>query len=255
MKACYSPLDAVAGQCAFLHFCTVIQKTSSTSFNQNNMKRFIASLLFSLSLFSLSAQTAPAEYAEVKAPKSTRFGIKGGYNIAKYTGSAPDFKPDAKNGFMAAVYYSPSASKGLGFRTELVFSRQGFGFDEAGKQSTITSDYIYLPQFTTISITRFVQLQVGGQIGYLLQSSKRTESTTGSSDLTSFANRIDYGAAFGAEIYPFKGLILGGRYNMSFGESYKQPTLGGGIPSPLPFNPADVKGKNAVINFYLGYRF
>jgi hypothetical protein len=28
-----------------------------------------------------------------------------------------------------------------------------------------------------------------------------------------------------------------------------------GIPYPLPFNPNEVKGKNAVINIFLGYKF
>jgi hypothetical protein len=32
--------------------------------------------------------------------------------------------------------------------------------------------------------------------------------------MLSFMNRIDYGFAAGFEIYPFKGLIAGARYNL-----------------------------------------
>jgi hypothetical protein len=186
-----------------------------------------------------------------------RFGIKAGYNVAKVTGSTTSYSPDTKNGFMVAAFYSPATKSGFGYRSELVFSRQGFGFDEGGTKNSITSDYLYLPQFTTFGITKFVQLQVGGQIGYLLKSSKEKSSESKSQDITSFANRIDYGAAAGVEVYPFKGLILGGRYNFSFGDAYKQQPTGTTtpIPNPLPFNPSDVKGKNAVINFFVGYRF
>ena len=225
----------------------------STRINHFIMKKFI--LFFALFLVfsgSLTAQTTGK--AGVQQKQRSGFGVKGGYNIARYTGSSPSFRPDTKNGFMAAAFYSPQSRALIGYRSELVFSRQGFGFDDAGKASSITSDYLYLPQFTTINITRFVQLQAGGQIGYLLRSSKQTAEET-SGDITSLANRIDYGAAFGLELYPFKGLILGGRYNMSFGDTYKPAQLAPGIPSPLPFNPSDVKGKNAVINFFVGYRF
>lgn len=186
-----------------------------------------------------------------------KFGLKAGYNVARITGSATNYKPDAKNGFMVAAFYAPASHGGLGYRGEIVFSRQGFGFDESGKKSSITSDYVYLPQFTTFGITRFVQLQVGGQVGYLLKSSKASSADSKSQDISSFANRLDYGAAFGAEVYPVKSLIIGGRYNMSFGNAYKQQSASATmpLPNPLPFNPSDVKGKNAVLNFYIGFQF
>jgi hypothetical protein len=226
---------------------------------------FLLTLLAAIISSNLHAQAAEPEMHGPDLQKAFRdmndmkpkFGIKAGYNIAKITGSTPNYSPDTKNGFMVAAFYSPSTRSGFGYRSELVFSRQGFGFDEAGKMNSITSDYIYLPQFTTFGITKFVQLQVGGQIGYLLKSSKETTAEAKSQDITSFANRIDYGAAAGIEVYPFKGLILGGRYNFSLGDAYRQPATGNPIPipNPLPFNPSDVKGKNAVINFFIGYHF
>jgi len=224
-------------------------------------KRNIFSLSFLLFTLVTSAQTGmPSEelQEQLKEAKAMtpRFGIKAGYNVAKLTGNTPDYSPDTKNGFMVAAFFAPASRSGIGYRSELVFSRQGFGFDENGKQTSVVSDYIYLPQFTTIGITKFVQLQVGGQIGYLLKSSKQA-STTDNQDITSWANRLDYGAAFGAEIYPVKSLIIGGRYNMSFGNAYKQltTTSTSPIPNPLPFSPDDVKSRNAVINFYVGFRF
>lgn len=225
------------------------------------MKEAILIALFIASLFGAKAQTAPAEteYKTAKEAKTAKrsFGIKAGYNVAKVTGSTPDYKPDAKNGFMVSAFFAPRAKTGIGYRSEIVFSRQGFGFEEGGKTSSVTSDYVYMPQFTTIGITKYVQLQAGGQIGYLIKSSKESASDK-KLDITSLANRIDYGAAFGVEIYPVKNLIIGGRYNFSMGDTYKQPSA---TPSPLemmnplPFNPSEVKSKNAVINFYVGFTF
>jgi len=75
-----------------------------------------------------------------------------------------------------------------------------------------------------------------------------------------YMNRIDYGAAVGLEVYPIKGLIVGGRYNVSLGNIYKKyenatssPTTP--IPFPLPVNPNDFKGRNAVVQFFIGYKF
>jgi hypothetical protein len=224
------------------------------------MKKVFLIALLSTTAAMAMAQTAP-DYnaADAKAAQDLKpkFGIKGGYNIAKITGSSTNFSPDAKNGFTVAAFYSPSAKPGLGYRTELVFSRQGFEFTESGKTGAVTNDYVYMPHFTTFGIGRFFQVQVGGQIGYLLKSSKQAPSEEKSQDITSFASRLDYGAAAGVELYPVKHLILGARYNVSFGNAYKQTSANNNMPSPfpLPFNPADVKGRNAVINIFAGIRF
>ena len=228
-------------------------------------KELLASVVAVMVAISATAQTTPdlpnadlqKQMKEMEDMKP-KFGIKAGYNMAKLTGSDVNFSPDMKNGFMVAASFSPGARSGLGYRTELVFSRQGFGFDENGGQTTVTSDYLYLPQFTTFGIGKLVQLHLGAQLGYLLKSSKESSTGGSSEDITSFANRFDYGAAGGVEVFPIKRLILGGRYNISFGNAYERMTNGStGTPSPfpLPFNPDEVKGKNAVINFYVGFRF
>ncbi|HWJ24980.1 MAG TPA: outer membrane beta-barrel protein [Flavisolibacter sp.] len=198
-------------------------------------------------------------YQKMAKEMKPKLGIKVGYNSAYITGSTPSFKPEAKNGFTVAGFYSPASRTGRGYRTELIFSRQGFAFDAGGKLEQVTNDYIYMPHFTTFGIGKFFQLQIGAQIGYLLHASKKEESGSSSSgsDITSLYNRLDYGAAGGFEIYPYKGLILGARYNLSFGSLYKyqQQQAGQPNPFPLPFNPEDVKNKNAVVNFFLGYKF
>lgn len=223
---------------------------------------FLFTLLTTLT-YAATAQTTMNPEAEMQKQLADineakpKFGIKAGYNVAKLTGTATNFSPDTRNGFMVSAFYSPGVKSGLGYRTELVFSRQGFGFDENGKKTNVTSDYIYMPHFTTFGIGKLVQLHLGGQLGYLLKSSKETTTGAKSEDVTSFANRLDYGAAGGIEVYPVKHLIVGGRYNVSFGNAYKRMTATNTtpLPNPLPFNPDEVKGKNAVMNFYIGFRF
>jgi hypothetical protein len=192
---------------------------------------------------------------EIKEMKP-KVGIKAGYNFAKVIGSTPHFSPQANNGFMVAGFFAPQ-SKGIGYRTELVFSRQGFSFDQSGKMQDVSQDYIYMPHLTTFTIAKKVQLQAGGQVGYLLNAKKSSSGEGASEEVTEYMNRFDYGFAGGIEIYPFKGLLIGGRYNVSLGNIYNTSSYSTAtpMPYPLPFNPEEVKGKNAVVQFFVGYRF
>lgn len=217
--------------------------------------------LFILVMFMVACQLAGAQAipdysasANERAPRGRQFGIRGGYNIPRLAGRKNlDYTPGTQNGFTFSASFSPASRSGIGFRTELVFSSQNFSFDENGGKNNLKQQYIYMPQFTTIGITKFVQLQLGAQVGYLLNA-KTSAGEESNNSVMKMMNRLDYGAAGGLEIYPFKGLILGGRYNVSFGKTYKQPT-GTGTINPFPFNPSDIKGNNAVINFYIGYKF
>jgi hypothetical protein len=240
-------------------------------------KYFIA--LAAMTLFSFAAMSQFKQQATPAMPNTPglsekqmknmkpKIGIKVGYNYARLAGtSMQSFSPGSHNGFMISGFYAPGQGSGVGYRTELIFSRQGFSFDENGQMQNIGQDYIYMPHLTTFSIGRFVQLQAGMQVGYLISATKTPDqkSSSGSeqeTNVTDYMNRIDYGAAGGLEVYPVAGLIIGARYNMSLGNVYKQdytaPTTGGipTMPSPFPFNPSDVKSKNAVIQVFIGYKF
>lgn len=221
------------------------------------LMRHLLTLLLVITITQLDAQQqvqpgfSKKELNELKR----KIGIKAGYNFAKVNGTTTNFSPGSNNGFIVAGFFAPG-SKGIGYRTEIVFSRQGFSFDESGKMEEVSQDYIYMPHLTTFTIADRVQLQAGGQIGYLL-SAKKSSSAERSSQVTDYMNRLDYGFAGGIEIYPFKGLLVGGRYNLSFGNIYKTSAYSTASPTPypLPFNPNDVKGKNAVVQFFAGYRF
>ena len=180
-----------------------------------------------------------------------KLGIKAGYNWSYLTGNAQGFKKDNNSGFMIGAFYAP-VSKGFGFRTEIIFSRQGYTFDDGGKNTDIQNDYIYLPQLTTYTIGKVLQLQAGAQIGYLLKA--RTSTGVKDSTITGIMNRFDYGFVGGAEIYPFRGLLVGARYNLGLGKLYKQ-SYQSPSPFPLPFNPETTDFKNGLVQLFIGYRF
>lgn len=201
------------------------------------------------------SQTAPGESETIKKEKrEPRFGIKAGYAINKIAENKTSFDPAGKSGFMASAFFSPVTKNGLGYRSEIVFSRMAHTLVDGDASNKVTTDYIYLPQLTTFTIAKVVQLQAGGQVGFLVKAAgKKTNDGSSSNGIMDFMNRIDYGFAGGIEIYPVKRLIIGSRYNISLGNMYKK--MEEGDISPLPFFPTDIKSKNAVIQFFAGFRF
>ena len=183
-----------------------------------------------------------------------QIGLKGGINFANVT-KVSSINNGNNTGFAAGLFLAPKSKGFMGYRSELVFSRQGYNFETNTNTGNVNLDYIMLPQLTTINITKFFQIQLGGQVAFLINS-KSSESSTPTTDygkLMDYYNRFDYGLAGGLEIHPFKGLLLGGRYNLSFGNMYKK--LATGDPGSMPSFIPDVNVKNNVVNIYIGWHF
>lgn len=205
---------------------------------------FIVLLFFSLFAFS---QKDEASYSK------RSFGIKGGISVPNLRNQTT-LESNSNIGFMAAVFYSPVQKKGFGFRTELVFSRQGYDFKSNTATGNVKLDYIQLPALSTFSITRFLQFQFGPQASYLLNAKADSVSSVSqpatAGKILDYYNRLDYGVAAGVETYPVKGLIIGARYNLSFGPFEKDEPPSAGPSAITGINP-----KSHVFHLYAGWRF
>lgn len=190
-----------------------------------------------------------------------QIGIKAGLNCinVKNAGSISDANSINKTGFIVGAYFAPKPSAGLGYRSELIFSRQGYDFKSNSASGELKMDYIMLPQLMTINISRFFQLQAGGQIAFLVgakaDSISISSRTNNLSKAMDYFNKLNYGFAGGIEIRPFGGLLVGGRYNLFLAGLNEQ--MVGQSSTPLPsFIPSDGKKlKNALVQVYLGYEF
>lgn len=185
---------------------------------------------------------------------SAQIGLKGGINFANIT-KVSSINSSSNTGYAFGLFMAPKPKGLFGFQSEIDYSRQGYNFDSNTNSGNVNLEYLLLPQLSTINITKFVQIQLGAQVAFLINA-KATESNTGSGNydkLLNYYNRVDYGLAGGLEIHPFKGLLVGGRYNLSLGNMYKnlQTTAPGTVPSFIP----SVNVKNNVLNLYLGWHF
>jgi hypothetical protein len=180
-------------------------------------------------------------------------GLKGGLNFANVTNSS-SINSSNQSGFMFGVFMSSSYKTIVSSRTELIYSRQGYDYKTSTKTGKVNLDYIILPQLIGINITKFVQLQLGAQMAYLLNAKADSTNNMGGSygpygAIMNYYNRFDYGFAAGVEIHPIMGLLIGARYNISLGKIYKD-AQSGQMPS---FSVADAK--NNVVQVYAGWTF
>lgn len=226
---------------------------------------FYSLLLLGLTFLFLIQNLSAQNINQLSAGKTSKTGVgfRVGLNYAKVSGEGDSISYHYTPGLMIAVFLSPPTTGVVGYRSELLYSRQGFQYDNGkGTKGTVTNDYLMLPQMMTIKITKLVQLQAGAFAGYLLHTkdsnapSQSSDNNDPSAMALSLMNRIDYGAAAGIEVHPLKGLTLSARYNMGFARLYKEQSDVAQNNMSYAFNPlGNIDTKNAVLQFSVGYIF
>jgi Outer membrane protein beta-barrel domain len=202
---------------------------------------------------------APAPAPPKKPHHSLGLGIMAGLNFTNITGTS-DISNSSETGFLVGVFLDPKSSSLLGSRTELVYSHQAYNFSTGTTTGTNYLNYLMLAQLMSINITHFFQIQIGTQMGYLLNAkSDSNKTSTGyaqADQILDYYNRFIFGFSGGLEVRPFMGIIVGARYNLSLTNLYKVPTYtpGSEPPSFIP-TAGDINFKNNLIQVYVGYRF
>jgi hypothetical protein len=208
-----------------------------------------------LALFLPILSWAQSEKKEKKQKKGIGIGIKAGLNFANVT-NASSINSSSHSGFQVGVFLAPASKKILGYRTELIYSKQGYDYKSNSNTGAVNLDYIIMPHLMTINITKYVQLQVGTQMAILLNAKVDSSNDNGGASnpygpIMDYYNRFDYGVAGGIELHPVKGLLIGARLNVSLGKMYKDPSAMMTQPSFIP----KVDVKNNVVQIFAGWRF
>jgi len=203
------------------------------------MKKIIAALLLSIPAFSFS-----------------QIGIKAGINFSNVT-KASDISNSNTAGFHAGLFLSPATKGVMGYRTELLFSQQGYNYKTGTNTGNVNLNYLILPQYMTINITKYFQLQLGGQIAFLLNAKADSSNTSNANnpygEMMDYYNKFDYGYGGGIEVHPVKGLLLGARVNISLSSLYKD--MGSSTPGTPPSFIPEVDVKNNLFQIFAGWQF
>ena len=223
-----------------------------------NMKKFNFLMTALLLCLSVCARQQPSKQNTYQPPKKLGFGLKGGVNFANVTNTS-SINSESRTGFMVAGFLSPQFNRGQGFRSEIVFSQQGYNYTTNTNEGNVKLNYLLLPQLYTFNLGKVVQLQVGGQLAFLLNAVVDSLHTVNGSNAyqkaSDYYNKLDYGLAAGFELYPTKGLLIGARYNLSFAKTYKEEPYDSGLPMPPFIPPPGTNGKNNVVQLFAGFRF
>ena len=184
----------------------------------------------------------------------SQLGIKAGINFANVT-KVSSIDNSSQSGFHGGVILAPATKGIMGYRTELLFSRQGYNFKTSTNTGNVNLDYILFPQLMAINITKLVQIQVGGQMAFLINATADSTNNTGGSSnpygkLMDYYNKFDFGLGGGVEVHPFKGLLVGARLNISLTNLYNIPESGQ-VPSFIP----TVDVKNNLFQIFAGWKF
>ena len=205
------------------------------------MKKLISLLLFASPFFA-----------------KAQIGLKAGLNFTNVTNMS-SISNSSSSGFNFGVFYATPYQKIFGSKTELVWSRQGYSYATNKITGKVNLDYIMLPQYMCINITKFFQIQVGFQLAYLLNASADSSSVSNSSEsgeiskAMDYYNRFNYGIGGGVEVHPFKGTLVGARINISLNDLYKIPDSGSSGEQPAYASGIDVKAN--LFQIYVGWRF
>jgi opacity protein-like surface antigen len=189
---------------------------------------------------------------------NAQLGLKAGLNFTNVT-NVSSVNNQSSSGFNAGIFFSTPYNKILGSKTELVFSRQGYNYETGSVSGKVNLDYIMLPTYVCINITKYFQIQVGMQFGYLMNAvadstTKIPGGISGSiNGALSFYNRFTYSVGGGVEVHPVKGLLVGARLNVSLNNLYKMPDMSGSVTAPS-FS-SDVNIKSNLLQLYIGWKF
>ena len=169
-------------------------------------------------------------FTNVNAQK-IKFGAKGGLNFATISGDNTK-GIDLVTAFNLGVISEIPVSEKFSFQPELMYSGQGYGFND----NTIALSYLNIPLIGKYYLTKGFSVEAGPQLGFLF--SAKNEKI----DVKDSFNTFDFGVNFGLGYKLDNGLNFGARYNV-------------GLTDINKLENSSSKNKNSVFQVSVGYFF
>lgn len=111
----------------------------------------------------------------------------------------------------------------IGFQPELLYSMQGFRVAGIGN---VGIHYLSVPLLVTFPVTEGLSLQVGPQVGYMINSRVGVVNDLFSVTYNGLFRNLDAGAVAGVEYQVSDNISLGGRYYLGMTNVNKDFSLG-----------------------------
>ncbi|MEX1062525.1 MAG: porin family protein [Balneolaceae bacterium] len=198
------------------------------------MKKLSALLL---SCFLITGITT---FAQAQSPLG--IGVKGGVNIADFTGA--DFDTDTRTGGMLGISVDLTAPAfPVGFETGLYYTQKGTEVNG----SSIDLDYLELPVLAKIHFGLpgpvNPHIIAGPYAGFNVNAESET-TVSGTEDISDFVRSTDFGLLFG----------IGSDFNIGVATLNLQARYGMGLTNAFE-DELENGEKNSVFSITLGYNF
>jgi hypothetical protein len=149
---------------------------------------------------------------------------------AGYTHSDVIVSPEPANIFTGKeTFHAGIAIKDLkitdkiGFQPEILYSMQGFHVASVGN---VGIHYLSVPLLVTFPVTQGLELQVGPQVSYMVNSRVGVVNDLFSITYNGLFHNIDAGAVAGMEYKASDNVSIGGRYYLGMTDVNKDFSLG-----------------------------
>ena len=205
---------------------------------QTNMKKIILTVAAVFAFGFANAQ-------------ETKFGVKGGLNVANLSGDIED--NSSKVGFHVGGFVEIKVSDKFSVQPELLFSTQGTKLEESGTnysyESNLNLSYLNIPVMAKYYVAERFSLEPVPQVAFLKKAKSDFTATasgitvSGDEDVKDEFESIDFGFNFGAGYDFTENLSAGLRYNLGLSNIAKTDS------------GDDFKLSNNVFSVSLGYKF
>lgn len=207
------------------------------------MKRIILSAIAVMAFGFVNAQ-------------DVKFGLKGGLNLANFSGDTEGADLKTHVGFNAGGFVEIKFSEKFAVQPEILYSTQGTKFENIGDEVDgvfYTGDikfnlaYINVPVMFKYYAAEKFAIEAGPQIGFLVSAKTKTKldgfSQTVEGDIKDSFESIDFGLNLGASYDFTENLSLDARYNLGLANIAKTEV------------GDDTKLHNSLFSISLGYKF
>lgn len=188
--------------------------------------------------------------------QEAKFGVKGGLNMANFSGDTEGADLKSRVGFSAGVFVWIKFSEKFTLQPEVLYSTQGVKIDNVeanvdGQNYTgdvkFNLSYINVPVMFKYYVAEKFNLEFGPQIGFLTSAKSATKlngfSQTVDQDIKNMFESVDFGLNFGAGHDFTEHFSAGVRYNLGLSNIAKTE------------NGDNTKLKNSVFALSVGYKF
>ncbi|HSD13017.1 MAG TPA: porin family protein [Flavobacterium sp.] len=209
------------------------------------MKRIILAAVALLAFGFVKAQVK-------QSASNTRFGIKGGMNVATLTGDEEDTK--SLIGLHIGGIVECKINDKFAIQPELLFSMQGTKYEYSGydgfetyyAEDKFKLNYLNIPIMAKYYAAKKFYIEAGPQIGFLLSARYEYSDSvygSGEEDAKDYVKSVDFGLNIGAGFDFTDNVFAGVRYNF-------------GLSNINDFeDDDDFKSHNGVLSISAGYKF